>query len=185
MWKCLGLVAVVAVGCGRKAPRDAYAVGAYVGPNSLAPSSDCTYDMDPASAAKLDAEKKVGMLVAPGKLKVTCKGGVTEWDVLAPTAAKIHRIDGDTPAVKAGEKGMFRATPFAGDRELTTDGDFTVTWTPGADCATTATTEVDMPAGADSLKGSYTIEVTGKATGTCTLNAAVLGVKATQAVKIQ
>lgn len=183
MWKRIVLL-VVAVGCGKKAPREAYAVGAYVGPNALA-SSDCTYDVDPPSAAKLDADRKVGTLVAPGKLKITCKAGVTEYDILAATTAQIHRVDADTDDVKVGAKGIYRATPLSGNRELTSGDHLAVTWTPGPDCATTATTEVDLPAGGDSLRGSYTIEVTGKSAGTCTLSAEVLGVKATQKVTVK
>ncbi len=182
----IGLVLLVAVGCSKSSKvAGAYAVGAYVGTSSLAPSPDCTYDADPASAAKLDDKKRVGTLVAPGKLKVTCGGNVTNYDILAPTAAKVHRSDADNQDVKVGETATFQAQPLAGDRELTSDGHFTVSWTPGSDCANTATTDVDMPAGGDSLHGTYSLRLVAKAAGTCTLTAEVVGVKATKTVTIR
>jgi hypothetical protein len=181
----IAVVLLLAAACSKSSKSaGAYAVGAYVGPSSLSPSSDCKLEVDPPSAAKLGDTKTTGTLVAPGKLKVTCGDNVTNWDIVAPTTAKIHRTDGDKD-VKVGEKATFQARPFGGDRELTTDGNFTVAWTPGPDCASTATTEVDMPAGGDSLHGTYSLELVGKAAGTCTLTAEVVGVKATEAVKIQ
>ncbi len=181
MWMRIGLILFLAAGCSKSSKTaGAYAVGA-----SVRAGSGCKYDVDPASAAKLDEAKTRGTLVAPGKLEVTCGSNVTRYDIVAPTMAKIRRSDADNQDVKAGEKAVFKALPFAGDRELGTDGHFTVAWTPGPDCANTATTEVDMPAGGDSLHGTYSLELTGKAAGTCTLAAEVLGMKATQAVTIR
>jgi len=185
MWKRIGLILLLAGGCSKSTETfGAYAVGAYVGASSLSPSSDCKYDVDPASAAKLDDTKSRGTLVAPGRLKVTCGSNVTSYDILAPTRAKIRRSDGDKQDVKVGEKAMFRAEPFAGDRELASDGYLPVTWTPGPDCASTATTEIDVPVGGDSLHGTYSLELVGKAAGTCTLTAEVVGMKTTETLKI-
>ncbi len=178
---------LVAVGCSSKSAKTstAYAVGAYVGPNALSPSTECTFDADPASAAQLNAGKTVGTLVAPGKLKVTCLGDVTTYDILKPTMAKIHRADADKQDIKIGETATYKAEPFAGDRDLTSRGHFAVTWKPGPDCANTATTEVDMPAGGDSLHGTYALGLIGKAAGTCTLTAEIVGMTATQTVTIR
>lgn len=176
-------VTVAACGSGSK-PREAYAVGAYVGVGSVfGPGAKCTYDVKPPTAAELDPDNTVGKLVAPGEMTMKCESGTTlTYDIVAPTSA---RITGDGAAVKVGAKADFAAYPYAGNRELKTDGHFTVDWSFGPDCGSSATTEVDLPAGGDSLKGSYHLNVVGKARGSCTLTAAVLGQTATKKLAIE
>lgn len=167
-------------GAGR---RDVYAVGGYVGVGSVwGPARNCSYEATPASS--LDGNTLVG----PGQVTRICADGKREtFEVLASTGAKIHRIDGDDglPLEAGGAAATFRAIPVAGSDELTSDGNFTVIWTTADDCKVSVTTDADMPAGGDSLRGSYTIKVVPKVTGTCTLSAEVVGQKATQKIVVK
>ncbi|MBS1118823.1 MAG: hypothetical protein H6Q90_1051 [Deltaproteobacteria bacterium] len=169
---------------GRARTRDAYAVGAYVGVGSVfGPGPTCRYDAKPPSIAELNDEKTVGKLVGAGELTMTCESGYSEsFDVLAPTSAQ---ITGEAQLEVGAAQASYAAVPRAGARELKTDGHFAVAWSFGPDCASSVTTEVDMPAGGDSLHGSYHLRVTPKSKGTCTVTAEILGQKATLAIAVK
>jgi hypothetical protein len=184
MW--ILVVGVAACGSGGS-KREAYAVGAHVGGGSaFGPGPKCTYEVTPASAAELSPEKTVGTLVAPGELTTRCESGYTAtFDIVAPTSAKITDVLGVGDKLGIGTKASFAGYPYAGNRELKTDGHFEVMWMFSPDCASSATTKIDTPAGGDSLRGSYHLDVTGKAPGTCTITAEVLGQKATKTITVR
>jgi hypothetical protein len=140
---------------------------------------NCNYEATPTSS--LDG----GTLVGPGQVTKICGGTRETFEVVAPTGAQIQRIDGDVVLKPGGGPARFRAVPVAGTNELTTDGNFSVIWTPADDCTASVTTDVDMPAGGDSLHGSYTISVVPKAKGTCTLAAEVVGQKTSQKIVVE
>lgn len=178
------LLSVVAAACGGSgdSKRDAYAVGGYIGTGSvLGAGPDCTYEVTPASAAELSENKRTGKLLAPGKGTTTCKNGhKDEWDIVAADHVEIR---GDLK-LAVGKEGRLQAQPFAGKRELLTSGHFEVEWTPAPDCTGILASTVDTPAGGDSLRGSYSLETLGKAKGSCTVTAVVVGQKTTQTVTI-
>lgn len=67
---------------------------------------------------------------------------------------------------------------------LKTNGHWHVEWTVPAECAPIVKTEVDRLVGAHSLKGSYSLDMTALAKGTCTVTASVLGKTTTQAITV-
>ncbi len=174
---CSSTLAGCGGGSGRK---PMYAVGASVGVGSIwGAAPNCSYEATPASS--LDG----GTLVGPGQVTKICGAQRESFEVVAPTGAQVRRIDGDVVLKPGGAPASFRAVPVAGANELATDGNFTVIWTPADDCTASVTTDVDMPAGGDSLRGSYTIKVVPKAKGTCTLTAEVVGQKASQKIVVE
>lgn len=185
--KQLGLLVVVVsiAACGSKAKeRDAYAVGGWLGTGSVfGPGTKCTYEVTPASAAELGEGKTGGKLVAPGTGKTTCESGYKdEFDIVA--ADKLT-ISGDDK-ITSGKEGRLRVALFGGGgRELKTNGHWEVDWTVPPECGAIVKTEVDTPAGGDSLRGSYSLEMTGVAKGTCTVTASVLGQTSTQTITVQ
>ncbi|MGE0404061.1 MAG: hypothetical protein AB7T06_45560 [Kofleriaceae bacterium] len=182
--KQLGLVVLVVVAaCGSKASeREAYAVGGHLGNGSVfGPGPTCTYEVEPASAAELYDNKEGGTLLAPGKGKKTCESGHTEeFDIVAPDRLK---IDGDAK-LAIGKEGALRVSVFGKARELKTAGHWPVEWTVPPECGAVVKTDVDYFHGADSLDGSYHLELTGLAKGTCTVTASVVGQKATQTITV-
>ncbi len=176
---------VLGCGSGSKSLPDALAVGAYLGGGSSAfgPSSvKCTYAATPPAIVELSADRQRGTVVGVGRVTRTCDSGVvTTYDTVAPAGAKIV----GEPNVKIGVASDFSATPVKGGRELTSEGTFEVRWSFGPDCAVSATTEVDMPAGGDSLHGSYHLSVIGKAKGSCTITGEVLAQKTSLVLTIR
>jgi hypothetical protein len=177
-------IAAMVSACGSKAKeRDAYAVGGWIGTGSVfGPGAKCTYDITPASAADMSETKGSGKLVAPGKGTVTCESGYTdEFDIVAADSMK---IDGEDK-IAVGKEGALHVSMFGGGRELKTNGHWEVEWTIPPDCTSIVKAEVDTPAGADSLRGSYWLEMTGVAKGSCTVTASVLGQKQTRTITVQ
>ncbi|MFN0246028.1 MAG: hypothetical protein ACKV2T_03915 [Kofleriaceae bacterium] len=181
----VGIVALVSSSaCGSNAKeREAYAVGGWVGTDSVfGPGPRCTYEITPPSAADMGETKTSGKLVAPGTGKMTCESGYTEeFDIVA---ADKMTIDGEHK-ISVGKEGSLRVSMFGGRRELKTNGHWVVDWTVPAACDAIVKHSVDTPAGADSLRGSYRLEMTGLAKGTCTVTASALGQTQTRVITVQ
>ena len=170
--------------CGSSsAQRDAYAVGGSLGNGSVfGAGPKCTYEVTPASAAELYESKEGGTLVGPGKGTIKCESGHTaEFDIVM--ADKIT-ISGDHK-LAVGKEGSLRVSVFGGGRELKTSGHWNAEWAVPADCAPIVKADVDRFVGADSLKGSYALEMTALAKGSCTVTASVLGHTAAQKITVQ
>jgi hypothetical protein len=183
--KHLGLVAVVVAGvaCRSKAPeRRAYAVGSEIGGGSVfGPGPKCTYEVTPQSSGDLYESKEGGKLIGPGTMRMKCESGYEEEFDIVP-ADKLA-IGGDDK-LEVGKAGALRVTMFGGGRELKTDGHWVPDWKVPADCDRVMKTDVDSFVGADSLHGSYRLEMTAVAKGSCTVTASVLGQTSTRTVTI-
>lgn len=177
------LVVALVAACSSKPERDAYAVGGRVGTGSVfGPGPTCTYEVTPASAAQLWETKEGGTLVAPGKGKETCESGHTaEFDIVISDRITITGDD----KLAAGAEGLLRVNVFGKGRELKTSGHWKAEWVVPADCAAFVKTEVDTFHGADSLDGSYMLEMTALAKGTCTVTAKLFGHTATRTVTVR
>jgi hypothetical protein len=175
-------VALYACGSTEKV-RDAYAVGGWVGTGSVfGPGPNCTYEITPASSADMSETKSSGKLLAPGTGKVTCESGYTdEFDIVA---ADKMTIDGEDK-LAVGKEGRLHVSMFGGGRELKTNGHWQVEWTVPPACDAIVKHDVDTPAGADSLRGSYWLEMTGVAKGACTVTASVLGQTQARTITVQ
>jgi hypothetical protein len=176
------LLGATAVGCGKKSERDAYAVGGFVGTGSIFGTTRCTYTTTPATGvADLDADKTVGQLIGEGVVVEKCPKVTLTFDVRKPTGAIITGAS----TIKIGAPHeLYRAVPVDGKRELHSSGHFQASWKLGDDCAASATTEGDDSA-QDTGGSTYTMFVTGKAAGTCTLTSTVLGLTATRTITIK
>ena len=119
----LPIVAVVsccAAGCAKRLPREAYAVGTYIGGGSwLFGPSDCTYEAPPA-VADLSTDERgrrfMAKLEGEGSVTETCRDVKTTYDVVKATAGRING-----PAIlKTGSdpSARFSFVPLAGTREL-------------------------------------------------------------------
>src|SRR5947208_1830462 len=107
---------VLAVGCRKSHPREAYPVGSYMGGGSMFGNAHCTYDA-PASVAQISENKEYVTLVGEGEIKETCKGEDTMYDVVKPTGAK---IDGPDHIRVGGQGDFYRPVLVAGTRKLET-----------------------------------------------------------------
>jgi hypothetical protein len=80
---------------------------------------------------------------------------------------------------------LLHVSVFGKGRELTTHGHWHPEWVVPAACASILKTDVDTFHGADSLDGSYMLEMTALAKGTCTITAKLFGHTASRTVTVQ
>ena len=187
----MSLLLIVAVfACSAKhLPREAYAVGTYIGGGSvLFGPKGCTYEAPPAVADLATDEhgrRFMAELKGEGTIIQTCRDVKTTYDVVKATAGRIN----GPASLKTGSEdpsARFSFVPLAGTRELLGihQGGPSPEWSLGTDCAGVATFGVVM--GAQDTGGpDITRTLVATRGGACTITATVLGVAASKTVQIK
>ena len=184
-WALL-VVASVAC-CTRAQPRQAYAVGTYIGGGSwLLGPSDCTYDAPPSVAALVNGQRGqpfMAELKGEGTIVETCRDVKTVYDVVRATDG---RIDGPATLDAGATSAPYAFVPLAGTRELrgVHQGNASPEWSLGKDCDGVAVFGVVL--GAQDTGGrDITRTLVAARAGSCTITATILGVTATKTVRVR
>ena len=181
------MIAASVASCARSQPRQAYAVGTYIGGGSwLLGPSGCTYDAPPSVAELVDdqrGQKFMAKLKGEGTIVETCGDVKTVYDVVRATAG---RIDGPARLEAGATSAPYAFVPLAGAREVrgVHQGGASPEWSLGRNCDGVAAFGVVL--GAQDTGGpDITRTLVAAKAGACTITATALGVSATSTVQIR
>ena len=169
-------------------PREAYAIGTYIGGGSvLWGPSTCTYEAAPTVAelaTDQQGNKFMAKLIGPGTITQTCGDTKRVYDVLQATSGRISGPE--IWKVGAAATDSLNFVPMAGTRELegVHQGGIGPDWSLGKDCDGIATFGAVLGA-ADTGGRDISRTLIGQKAGTCTVIATVLGVTARKTVQIR